>query len=76
MIKLLNVLGASGGDGSSKAQMVSLYADAKAEVTNSITGADVDGMDDDYDIDIGSIVRTASFDVGTLNSSHTWVWKG
>lgn len=76
MIKLLNVLGASGGDGSSKAQMVSLFADTKVEVTNSITGADVDGMDDDYDIDTGSIVRTASFDIGTLNSSHNWIWKG
>lgn len=76
MIKLLGIMGESGGDGNTRAQMVSLFADTKSEVTNSITGADVDGMLDDVDIDTGSIVRTASFDVGTLNSSHTWVWKG
>lgn len=75
MIKILNVLGESGGDSAQKAQMVSLYADTKSEVTNSITGTDVEGMKDDYDIDVGSIVRTASFDIATLNSSHTWVWK-
>ena len=76
MIKLCNILGASGGDGNTKALMVSLFADTKGEVTNSITGADVSGMDDAYDIDAGSIVRTASFEVASLNSSHNWVWKG
>lgn len=75
MIKLCNVLGQSGGDGSAKAQMVSLFADTKSEVTNSITGEDVVGMNDDYDIDSGSIVRTASFEVASMNSSHQWVWK-
>ena len=75
MIKLCNILGASGGDGDTKALMVSLFADTKAEVTDSITGEDVVGMDDDYDIDSGSIVRTAGFDIGTLNSLHEWKWK-
>lgn len=75
MIKLLSVFGSSGGDGSAKAQMVSLFADTKVEVTNSITGADVVGMEDDMDIDAGSIVRTASFDIASMNSSHTWIWK-
>lgn len=74
MIKLLSVLGES-QTGGKKAQMVSLYADTKSEVTNSITGEDVEGMWDDVDLDAGSIVRTAAFDVGCLNSSHTWVWK-
>lgn len=72
MIKLLNVLG---GDDASKLQIVSLFADTRLEVTNSITGADVVGMEDDYDIDAGSIVRTANFDIGSLNSSHEWKWK-
>ena len=76
MIKLLRVLGESGGDSVVKAQRVSLFADTKTEVTNSITGADVVGMDDSFDIDAGSIVRTANFVVGTLNSSHEWKWKG
>ena len=75
MIKLLGIMGASGGDSVNKAQMVSLFADTKAEVTDSITGADVTGMDSNFDIDSGSIVRTAGFDIGTLNSSHEWVWK-
>jgi len=76
MIKLLNILGESGGDGNMRAQMVSLFADTKAEVEDTITGEDVEGMLDDVDVDTGSIVRTASFDIGTLNSSHVWVWKG
>lgn len=74
MIKLLNILGES-AQGGTRAQMVSLYADTKVEVTDSITGEDVEGMWDDIDLDAGSIVRTAGFDVGCLNSSHTWVWK-
>lgn len=71
MIKFLGFLGQS--DDNKK--MVSLYADTKSEVTDSITGADVIGMEDDVDLDAGSIVRTASFDVACLNSSHTWIWK-
>lgn len=72
MIKFVSTFGGTGDD---KALMVSLFADTKSEVTNSITGADVVGMDDEVDIDSGSIVRTAAFDIASLNSSHQWVWK-
>lgn len=76
MIKLLNVMGESIGENGERSQIVSLFADTKNEVTNSITGANVVGMDDEVDIDSASIVRTASFDIASLNSSHQWVWKG
>lgn len=71
MIKLLKTL----DDYDNKVKRVYLYADTKSEVTDSITGADVVGMDDSYEIGTASIVRTASFLVGTLNSSHEWKWK-
>ena len=76
MIKLLGTSGESVTyEPNVKKQTVSLYADTKSEVTNSITGADVEGMNDDVDLDAGSIVRTAAFDIACLNSSHVWVWK-
>lgn len=75
MIKITGISGES-AEGSKRLLMVSLFADTKTEVTNSITGADIEGMDDDCDLDAGSIVRTAAFDIASLNSSHEWVWKG
>lgn len=51
-----------------------LFADTKSEVNNSITGADVEGLEDNAIIDTGSMVITAAFDVAQLNSSHSWIW--
>ena len=51
-----------------------LYADTKQEVTNGITGEDVDSMEDNAKIDVGSMVLTSDFEVAQLNSSNQWVW--
>ena len=74
MIKLLNITGESVGDNDKKLIRASLYADTKTELTDDITGEDVDGMEDDTDLDAGTLIRTASFEVGQLNSSHQWTW--
>ena len=52
MIKITGISGES-AEGSKRLLMVSLFADTKTEVTNSITGADIEGMDDDCDLDAG-----------------------
>lgn len=51
-----------------------LFSDTKQEVSNSITGADVEGLEDDVKIDTSSMVITASFEVAQLNSNHEWIW--
>lgn len=51
-----------------------LFADTKSEVTDLITGADVEGLEDNVKIDTGSMVITAEFDVAQLNSLHSWKW--
>ncbi len=52
-----------------------IYADIKSEVTNDITGSDIEGLMEDDELDTGSIAMTASFAVAQLNSSHEWIWK-
>lgn len=52
----------------------SLFADTKNEVTNNLTGKDIDGLEDDVELDVGSMVVTADFQPAQLNSSHQWVW--
>lgn len=52
----------------------SLYADTKTEVTDNIDGSDIEGMEDNADLDVGSFVMTADFQAAQLNSSHEWVW--
>ncbi len=53
-----------------------LFSDTKAEVTSSITGADVKGMLDTDILDMGTLVITASAQTAYLNSSGNWVWGG
>lgn len=52
----------------------SLFADTKTEVTDNITGADVERLEDNCDLDVGTFVYTAKFEVANLNSNHKWVW--
>lgn len=74
MIKVKEVKGSRIGENGKKLVDVSLYADTKSEVTNDIDGSDIDGMDDDADLDTGSFVLTSDFQAAQLNSSHQWVW--
>lgn len=52
----------------------SLFADTKTEVTDNITGADVERLEDNCDLDVGTFVYTAKFEVANLDSNHKWVW--
>lgn len=52
----------------------SLFADTKTEVTDNITGANVERLEDNCDLDVGTFVYTAKFEVANLNSNHKWVW--
>ena len=60
-------------DGHRKVE-VSLYADTKTEVTNTLTGADIEGLLDTDELDTGSFVLTASFEPAYLQSSGQWKW--
>jgi len=60
-------------DGTRKVD-VNLFADTKTEVTNSITGADVDGLLSTDKIDFGSFVNTASAEYAYMQSSGEWKW--
>ena len=63
----------TGSDGK-KYVKCSLFADTKTEVTDNITGADVERLEDNCDLDVGTFVYTAKFEVANLNSNHKWVW--
>ena len=48
------------------------YADTKAEANS---GERPIGLPDGYEIEVGSIVRTGAWDVGTMQSDGTWGWS-
>ena len=74
MIKLKSVNNAKIlPDGTRKVD-ANLFADTKTEVTNSITGADVDGLLSTDKIDFGSFVMTASAEYAYMQSSGEWKW--
>ena len=52
----------------------SLFADTKTEVTDNITGADVERLEDNCDLDVGTFLYTAKFEVANLDSNHKWIW--
>lgn len=52
----------------------SLFADTKTEVKDNMTGADVERLEDNCDLDVGTFLYTAKFEVANLNSNHEWVW--
>ena len=60
-------------DGTRKVD-ANLFADTKTEVTNNITGADVDGLLSTDKIDFGSFVMTASAEYAYMQSSGEWKW--
>ena len=75
MIKLKNIISSEVDENSGVETVVaSLYADTKAEVSDSITGFDVDGLPDECEIGTMSMVVTADFQPAQLNSLHQWVW--
>lgn len=75
MIKLKEITSSEVDENSGVETVVAtLYADTKAEVSDSITGFDVDGLPDECEIGTMSMVITADFQPAQLNSSHHWVW--
>lgn len=52
----------------------SLFADTKNEVTDNLTGEDVEGIEDDAIIDMGSFVMTASAEYAYMQSNGKWKW--
>lgn len=52
----------------------SLFADTKNEVTDNLTGEDIDGLEDDAIIDMGSFVMTASAEYAYMQSNDKWKW--
>lgn len=73
MIKLKNVLSKRIYSGKTYVEAL-LYSDTKSEVKNSIKGSDVEGLDDDVELDVGSMVLTAAFEPAQKNSSGQWIW--
>lgn len=61
-------------DDGTKLITTTLFADAKTEVLDTITGEDVLGVEDDVDFDFGTLVLTADGESAFLNSSHEWEW--
>lgn len=51
-----------------------LFADTKNEVTDDLTGEDIDGLEDDAIIDMGSFVMTASAEYAYMQSNGEWKW--
>ena len=56
-----------------KKAVVSLFADTKAEMSNS---PEVIGLPSDTDIDAGSSVITASGELAFMKSDGNWNWVG
>ena len=73
MLKLKNVISERVESGTKYVEAL-LYADTKSEVTNSITGSDVEGLANDVELDTGSMVLTAAFEPAQKNSSGQWIW--
>lgn len=53
--------------------IASLFADQKSDV---VDGMKVDGLPSTYVLQAASTVRTANFEVGTLDSDGVWHWAG
>ena len=62
------------GDDGTRLITTTIFADTKTEVTDSITGEDVIGVEDDVDFDAGTLALVANGDSAFLNSSHEWEW--
>jgi len=58
---------------STKTANVSLFADTKEEVTDNIT---VDGVPNDYTLELGSSVMTTNGELAFRKSDGTWNWLG
>lgn len=58
-----------------KRVLLELQADTKAEVTDDITKDDVDGWDDDYEIELGSTCLTMTGDFAFRTSDGHWNWQ-
>ena len=54
-----------------KTAQVSLFADAKSEVTDNMQ---IDGVPSGYSIELGSDVMTASGELAFRKSNGTWNW--
>ena len=52
----------------------SLFADTKNEVTDNLTGENIDGLEDDVIIDMGSFIMTASVEYAYMQSNGKWKW--
>ena len=53
--------------------IASLFADQKSDV---VPGMEVEGLPSTHVLEAASTVRTANWEVGTLDSDGTWHWAG
>lgn len=67
MVKLLNIDWVNDVTKEVKGEV---FADTKDEVDS----ATIVGLPEDYTIAMGSIIRTASFDIGSMKSDGSWGW--
>ena len=68
MIKATGFIQASSND-----LLVVLYGSTKAEI-ETVPGATVEGLPDNFVISPGSIARTADWEIGTFDADGTWHW--
>ena len=69
MIKLLDITSQKNGK-----VVATLFSDTKAEVPE--TGVETTVTDLPLELDTGSLLITAYFDVAFLDSNGNWIWKG
>lgn len=55
--------------------LLELQADTKAEVKNDLTKDDVDGWDDDNEIEMGSTCLTMDGNFAFRTSDGNWNWQ-
>ena len=55
--------------------VLELEADKKSEVRDDLTKDDVDGWDDDYEIEMGSTCLTMEGDFAFRSSDGRWNWQ-
>lgn len=57
-----------------KITSVKLVADTKEEVADNLTGEDVEGLNANIVVGMGSKVLTADGYLGIMRSDNTWSW--
>lgn len=58
-----------------KTVLLELEADTKSEVQDNLSKDDVDGWDDDNEIEMGSSVLTMDGEFAFRSSDGRWIWQ-